>query len=107
VYQTNGSLLFISQTTANLTADLQAGHHIGFTELSAEKLHQLAPEIVVCPLVSADFDAVIVLERLKSLGFAGQCLVLSAKLPQQALVLAELRRIAGPIVVRLIDSASL
>lgn len=100
-------MLFISQQNPDQVADLHSGHHIAFKDISTQSLRRLAPKVVVCPLVSAEFDAIQLLERLNALGYAGQCLVISAKLPQQALVLAELNRAAGPIRVRLIDSATL
>jgi hypothetical protein len=107
VHDAPGTLLFISETTTDLTADLASAHQISFKDLTAAKLHAIAPDTVICPLVSAEFDAILLLERLNELGFQGQCVVISAKLPQYALVLGELQRAAGQILVTLNDTASI
>ena len=101
-----GTLLFISKATPDLTADLRSAQHIAFKDLTAQTLQRLDPKIVVCALFNQDYDAIMVLERLKELGFQGQCLVMSAKLPQLDLVLAELIHTAGDISVSLHDTAA-
>lgn len=101
-----GTLLFISKPTPDLTADIQGARHITFADLTQHSLQHLAPKIVVCHLFNKDYDAIMVLERLKELQFQGQCLVMSGKLPRLDLVLAELTEAAGDIAVSLYDTAS-
>lgn len=106
MHDATGTLLFISETSTDLTATHPSAHQISFKDLTALSLDQIAPDIVICPLVSTEFDAILVLERLNALGFHGQCLVISAKLPKFDLVLSELQRAAGSILVTLNDTAT-
>ena len=106
MHDATGTLLFISETSTDVTAKHPSAHQISFKDLTALRLGQIAPDTVICPLVSTEFDAILVLERLNALGFHGQCLVISVKLPQVDLVLGELQRASGPILVTLNDTAT-
>ncbi len=78
------------------SAELLAGAAFAsFSDLDAELLAQIQADEVIFPLVSRDHDAIVVVERLQELGFAGRITVLAPALPNAAMVQAELRAL-GP-----------
>lgn len=75
-----------------------------FAQLDANELARIAPDLVVFPLFSATLDATVVLTRLNDLGYSGQCLVLTPRLPKPHLIAAELRSYQGAMQVQLLPS---
>jgi hypothetical protein len=72
-----------------------------FADLNALLLDRLRPDVVVCPLFGAGFDAEMVIERLDGLGFRGRLRVLCPPLPAPQLVQTELAALATGIAVTL------
>jgi len=61
-----------------------------FGAITAGLLAQVRPDCVMFPLFGAGFDALTVVERLGSLGYAGRLCVVTAPLPAPEMVLREL-----------------
>jgi hypothetical protein len=74
---------------------LNGVQHVPFAGLTAARLRELAPTIVILPLFSATHDAIAVVETLQAFGFSGRIMVIAPNLPRPQLVERELRA-AGP-----------
>ena len=74
----------------------------GLVGLTGALLALYRPEAVACPLFARDFDATMVADRLRSLGFRGHLLVTARGLPNPAVIAAELSRIAPDLTVEVI-----
>jgi len=79
-------------------ADLQAEGDCPQDTLAVSfaRLGDIAPglaevDLVLAPLVCADFDAIEVIESLGRLGYRGRLRILAPKLPNRQIVLRELR----------------
>jgi len=84
----------------------QAGG-MAFGDLTSAALVPVTPDIVVAPLISSDFDALDLLDRLSALNYRGRLRLVSPKLPNRQIVLRELRSVAfrAGIAIELTDAA--
>ena len=71
--------------------------------LSAELLHRVDPDCIAFSLFSMNIDSHRLLLALRKLGYAGNVVVVSPRLPQPRMVMAELRSHADRIRLRLIQ----
>lgn len=69
--------------------------HRSFADLGAEFLARLQPSLLVLPLFTSGYDAVIAVEALEVLGYRGRIAVLAPHLPKPHLVERELQ-VLGP-----------
>ncbi len=65
-----------------------------FATLDTAFLSRIAPQAVAFPLMGPDGDAAQVLAQLDRLGFRGEAIILSPRLPDREMVLRELRPLA-------------
>lgn len=79
--------------------------HQDATPPTAQLLANIWPDVVVFPLISAQSDAVAILEDLAALGYRGRCAVLLPALPNPAMIRAELRRHARNMRLTLLNTA--
>jgi len=70
-------------------------------QISETDFHRFQPQIVVAPLTSPNSDAVDVAARLFALGFDGVFKIVSPKLPNPAIVLADVALISPDLDTRL------
>ena len=75
--------------------EIVGARRVGFGAVDAGFLASVQPGFVIVPLFAAAFDAMMVVERLEALGYAGRIAVVAPALPKPALVEAELRGL-GP-----------
>ena len=71
--------------------------------LSAELLHRVDPDCIVFSLFSMQIDSHRLLLALRKLGYKGNVVVVSPRLPQPRMVMAELRSHADAIRLRLLQ----
>lgn len=74
---------------------------VGFSSLTSAMLYLLRPDLVVCPLVHADFDAAQLVTRLQRIGYGGRLIVI-ADVPDTAMVAAELAELGHGITIRVV-----
>ena len=74
-----------------------------FADLNAGYLAQIAPELVVLPLFSIRQDAMTMVEALMVLGYGGAISVMAPRLPDRAMVEAELRALGPGLRLRLVS----
>lgn len=74
--------------------DLVGFAFVAFHSLTPDLLDDLAPEMVLSPLMGEGFDAVELARRLWQLGFAGRYRALTTPLPDLDAVRAEVREAA-------------
>lgn len=67
---------------------------VRWSQLDAACLERIRPALVVCPLLTPDFDAIEAIERLGRLGWQGRLHVLLPALPNPGLVRRELQSFA-------------
>jgi xanthine/CO dehydrogenase XdhC/CoxF family maturation factor len=75
---------------------------IAFRQLSRMLLEVVAPDCVALPLLGSGFDAVQVIERLRTFRYTGRICAIAPDLPDAALVAAELTALADGIPVHVI-----
>ena len=68
---------------------------VSFNELSAELLDQLAPSVIVSPVLALSFDCIELATLLYRLGFTGAYRAVSKSLPKPELIEREVRQICG------------
>lgn len=73
-----------------------------FRDISPSLIARVQPDLVLCPLVAAGFDAMDVLHRLSETGMALRVGVLSRALPNRAMVERELQSHAEGLEVALL-----
>lgn len=80
---------------------------LAFRDLTVSVLALAAPDVVAAPLISRDFDALDLLDRLGSLNYRGRVCIHAPKLPNRQVVLRELRFAAHRkgITVEMTDAA--
>ena len=80
---------------------------LAFADLSTATLALIAPEVILAPLISRDFDALDLLDRLCDLQYQGRVRFHASKLPNLQIVLRELRSVAQPngMFIELLDVA--
>ena len=74
-----------------------------FADLDAASLAEIAPELVVLPLFSVQQDATTMIEALMTLGYGGAISVMAPRLPDRAMVEAELRALGPGLRLRLVS----
>lgn len=74
----------------------------GPEKLDAVLLATMAPDKVICPLFSQDYDALVVAQILSKLGFGGTLVVVAPDLPNPRMVEREIRNQAGGIKVAVV-----
>lgn len=79
----------------------EALRFVTFAELTPRLLHDLAPSLLISPLMGEGFDAVDVAHRLEAAAFKGRFRVLSPPIPEPEAVQAEIQEAAGRIAVDL------
>jgi hypothetical protein len=80
-------------------------HNMPFVKLSARKISEVLPDLVIMPLFGPGFDAVDALSQLERFGFRGEVLVRTPVLPNSGIVLRELSAAAPTLRVRLAGPA--
>lgn len=70
---------------------------VGIDDLTAARLYQMRPGLVLSPLVGEGFDAVDVAQRLASAAFQGLFRVVASSVPNPEAVRAELQAIGDEI----------
>ena len=68
---------------------------VKLSNLDQAEIARLQPDVVACTLISTANDAALIIEKLQTLGYAGQIVVISEPLPDPRLVQRELRAL-GP-----------
>ncbi len=99
----NKNMLYISVSAVAEQGDASSNSSLCYDDLSAEALRKFGAITVVCHLISGPLDASMVLRRLVEIGYRGQCIVLSPRLPRREIVLRELQSEAAGISVDLIE----
>ena len=72
-------------------------HFVGFADLDAKRLADVAPDIVLSALLAPDFDVIDLALRLEELDFTGRYRAISDDLPSPGVVVAEIRQHAPGI----------
>ncbi|MBI1171453.1 hypothetical protein GC209_08640 [bacterium] len=72
--------------------------------MTPELLAEIGPTAVLMPLISAEQDALIMIEALALLGFSGTILVLAPPLPNPELVERELRAVGPGLQLMLVSA---
>ena len=75
-----------------LSMEVVAVDVASFDAVTSELLHSSAPEVVLAPLFSTEFDITDLADRLVSLGYSGALHAYSRPLPAPRMVIDELRR---------------
>lgn len=89
------SVLFVGATVAeaveraNLTGRNEV--FVGFDELTQDRLLELAPDVVLSPMVTRQFDCLELAHRLHAFGFQGRYRAIAPDLPRPELVRNEVR----------------
>ena len=79
----------------------EALRFVGFDELTPRLLRELAPSLLIAPLMGDGFDAVDVAHRLGAADFQGRLHVLTPPIPAPGAVQAEIQEAAGGVGVDL------
>jgi hypothetical protein len=74
----------------------------GPAAIDAALLKSLRAERVICPLFTADFDALVVANHLRKLEFQGTLVVVAPDLPNPRMVERELRNQSGGLKVKVV-----
>lgn len=74
----------------------------GPDKIDAVLLATMAPDKVVCPLFSDNYDALVVAQLLTKLGFGGTLMVVAPDLPNPRMVEREIRNQAGGLKVAVV-----
>lgn len=77
-------------------------YHTSFAAVDAVLLARLKPDRVICPLLSREFDASLLAQRLITAGFRGRLTVIAPRLPDSRMVQSELASEAPALTVELI-----
>ncbi|MFC2967450.1 hypothetical protein [Acidimangrovimonas pyrenivorans] len=64
--------------------------HVRFEDLDRAMIARIRPRLVLCPLFTLRFDVIDVLKRLDGLNWQGRVCALSRRLPNPAMVRAEI-----------------
>lgn len=80
---------------------------LAFRDLTETTLQDIAPDVVVAPLIASDFDALDLLDVLSAMNYRGRVRIHAPKLPNRQIVLRELRSVAlrGGMSLELMDVA--
>ncbi|TDQ57108.1 hypothetical protein [Phaeovulum veldkampii] len=81
------------------TQIFQTGHR----ELDGALLDRVQPDVALCPLMVAGFDALDLAERLVSLGYRGALRATTQPVPDRNLILREIRAICPGLDFDLIE----
>jgi len=76
---------------------LDGFHYIDFVELTAMRVADIQPDVILSALVSDDFDAVEVATVLQEIGFDGRYRVIAQGLPNPQVVRSEVSRAAPDV----------
>lgn len=88
-------------------ADLGALAFVDLDELHDENITEIAPDVVLSPLVATGFDAIDVAERLQSTRFTGRyCVMASVAIPDIDLIRREINAVAPQLDVDLLVFAT-
>ena len=68
--------------------------YTSFASLSRELMTEIAPDMVLSPLVSKDFDVIDLARHLADLGYEGSYRVLMQRVPDAAIIRAEVAFVA-------------
>lgn len=94
-------LIGLDRLPVALHADRVSLRLVAFAALNSAMLYVLRPDLVVCPLVGPDCDAAQLISRLRDIGYGGRLTVV-AKLPNPAMVAAELAELGPGITVKIV-----
>lgn len=72
--------------------------------LSETMIATVAPDAVVCPLITAEWDIVDLGSQLETLGFRGTLFALTQPLPRAELVVREVRAACRGLAVELLET---
>ena len=75
--------------------------NVTYAALTSALLYVLRPDLILCPLVHADFDAAQLILRLVAIGYGGRLTVI-ADIPAPDLVARELADMGPGITVRVV-----
>ncbi|MEM7295213.1 MAG: hypothetical protein AAF330_01085 [Pseudomonadota bacterium] len=71
--------------------------YMDVTDLSADELDRVKPDIILCPLFTARFDAVLIASLLHAMQFKGSLRAMSRPLPEPSIIAAEVASAAPSI----------
>lgn len=94
--------VFAVEAMAYLQEDGQRAVTRQYSALTRSLLEEVNPSIIVIPLFGSGFDGGQAVQRLHSLGFAGELRILCPQLPNPGMVLKELNLMAPEIQIELI-----
>ncbi|WP_322892514.1 MULTISPECIES: hypothetical protein [unclassified Yoonia] len=77
-----------------LRDDLSGFCFVDMGELDHQKIKQIAPDLIISPLVATGFDAVDVARRLRAAAFAGRYCAVVDDVPNPEIIRQEIRSIA-------------
>lgn len=77
--------------------------HMPYSDLSPTAFMRVAPDTVVAPLLTKDFDAVELAEYLATLNFEGLLIIVSDVLPNVSIVKREVSRTAPGLTMELYE----
>lgn len=76
---------------------LDGFHYMDFAQLTAVRLAEIAPDVILSGLVGDDFDAVEMAGALQAIGYRGRYRVIARGLPDPQSVRAEIARAAPEV----------
>lgn len=94
-------LIGLDSMPAALQAERVSLRLVAFAALNSAMLYVLRPDLVVCPLFGPDCDAAQLISRLRDIGYGGRLTVV-ARVPDPAMITAELAELAPGITVKIV-----
>ncbi len=74
-----------------LTSSIERCNFARYADLSSDMLLRIAPELILSPIVSADFDVIEVAGWLQEMKFTGRYRAITEEMPNTDMVRAEVR----------------
>lgn len=82
------------KTLGRLQDRLDDCEFVELSDLHDQKIRQIAPDLVLSPLMTAAFDVIDVAERLRAVAFAGRYCAVANDLPDADLIRREVHSVA-------------
>ncbi|PZQ99648.1 MAG: hypothetical protein DI533_03020 [Cereibacter sphaeroides] len=105
----SNTALMVGRGGATSDAILRKSHDLVVGCISAHfdnsLLDRVKPATVAFPLIAERFDATHIVSRLARLGYDGEAIVFSPRLPCRTMVLKELRALAPGMSIHLVEAA--
>lgn len=90
------------KTLGRLQGDLTDYAYVELRDLHDQNIRQIAPDLVLSPLMTADFDAIDVAERLRAADYAGRYCAVANDVPNADLIRREVKSIAPKLAFDLL-----